>query len=123
MNLSQSNLYEILDALQVDAVVGENIFNIKQTIRVDNGYIDAHLKIEGLHIKETATSLYAILAIGDLGIVMKAKKAVLSRITLIDFKDSVAGNYRKCGDYTALLTHLDQCKWKSGFVLESVECS
>jgi hypothetical protein len=122
MNVSQSNLYEILDALQVSAYVGEGCFEIKEKLRVDNGYIEADIKITGLYIHETQNSMYAIMRIGDLGLVIKSGGAQLRRVTLLDLTIAPVDGYIEIEDYVGLLTSLDHDQWKSTFVVGDYKC-
>jgi len=123
MNVSQSNLYEVLDAFQISAYVGEGVFEIKDKVKIDNGYIQADLKIEGLYIHETMNSLYAIMRIGNLGIICKAGGAQLRRVTLLDLAMAPADGYVEIEDYVGLLTALDFDQWKSKYVVGDYKCS
>ena len=117
MNVSQSNLYEVLDAFQISAYVGEGCFEIKDKVKIDNGYIKAELTIKGLYIHETKNSLYAIMRIGDLGIIVKSGGAALRRVTLLDLSEAIAEGYVEIEDYVGLLTALDYDQWKTNYVV------
>jgi hypothetical protein len=122
MNISQANLYEVLDAFQINAKVGGKVFEVKSPIHIDNGVVDVELRVEGLSIYETNTGLYAIMKIGDLGIVAIAKNAKFEKICLFDFAHGTAQHYLKSKDWEMLLTHLSESKWKPEFGIEVIEC-
>jgi len=123
MNESQANLYEILDAFQINAKVGEGgVFKILTPIRINNDFISAEVRIQGLHIFESDKNMYAVMHIGDLGLIAHAGECVLKKICLIDFADPTAKGYFDSKDFDALLTHLVEGKWKSDFVIETIVC-
>lgn len=122
MNNSQANLYEVLDAFGVDCKAGKGVFDILTPSHLQNGVLDIQLKIKGLYLRETEKSLYAIMSIGDLGIIAKARDAALRSFCLLDFTHPIAEFYLSTKDFNALLQHLENDKWKSEFVLEVVVC-
>ena len=122
MNISQANLYEVLDAFAIDATVGNGVFTIHKDIHIDNGVIDVNLRVEGLHIRETNTGLYALMKIGDLGIVAISRAAEFSKVCLIDFSHPIAASYFALRDFDALLNHLSEEAWRPDFVIENIEC-
>lgn len=122
MNVSQANLYEILDAFQIHAMVGEGVFDIKNGIKLNNGTVKANVNVTGLHLKETETSMYAVMSIGDLIIIAKAKNGSMDRVTLVDARYPVVDGYLGIKDYTALLIHLSHEQWKCDFVIGDKMC-
>lgn len=123
MNISQANLYEILDAFQINAKVGKGgVFKILTPIIINNDFITAEVRIQGLHIFEMLKTLYAIMHIGDLGIIAHADDGILKKICLIDFNEADAKSYFDSKDFNALLTHLVENKWKTDFVIEVIDC-
>lgn len=122
MNISQANLYEVLDAFQINARVGGGVFDIKSPIHIDNDFIDVEIRIEGLSVIETAKSLYAIMKIGDLGIVAASREAKLYKVCLFDASHETAQGYLKSKDWNSLLTHLGEHKWLPEFGIEVIEC-
>lgn len=127
MNISQANLYEVLDAFCVSATVGVKntgkvVFAINSEMHIENGYIDVSIRVQGLHIRETTNSLYAIMRIGDLGIIGIAKSAEFKSVCLFDFSHPVADAYYMTLDWNALLQHLSEDNWHSEFVVEYIEC-
>lgn len=122
MNKSQANLYEILDAFGIAAKVGKDTFDIPKSLPFNNGIIDVNLKIEGLYIYEClGTTMYALMRIGDLGILAKAKDCAFAKVMLLNLADPVAKFYIDSEDYPALMNHMNQDKWKSDFIVESFE--
>lgn len=123
MNISQANLYEILDAFQINAKVGKGgVFKILTPIIINNDYIDAEIRIQGVYIFESDKNMYAIMKIGDLGIIAHASDGVLKKIVLIDFSEYVPKSYLDSKDFDALLNHLVEGQWKSDFVIEVITC-
>lgn len=123
MNISQANLYEILDAFQINAKVGKGgVFKILNPIIIQNDYIDAEIRIQGLYIFESDRNMYAVMQIGDLGIIAHAGEGALKKICLIDFTARFAKSYLDSKDFDALLTHLVEGKWESDFVIETIAC-
>jgi len=123
MNISQANLYEILDAFQINAKVGKGgVFKILNPIIINNEFITAEVRIQGLYIFESDLNMYAIMQIGDLGIIAHASDGALKKICLIDFAAHVTKSYLDSKDFDALLTHLVEGKWKSDFVIEVIAC-
>lgn len=120
MNVSQSNLYEILDAFAIKVKVGEGVFEIKDRLEIDNGVIHAKLKIEPLHIHESTNSMYMLMRIGDLGIVAKARKSAIASVCLFDISHPVPEFYVAGGDWTALLTHMSKDDWKNAWIAEYI---
>lgn len=121
MNISQSNLFEVLDAFQVSARVGKGMFTILDPVFVDNGHIKAALELDGIYIYENDHSMYCLLKMGELGIICKSKYAKLIRVVLLDFTHEIPKMYLDVKDYTALLTHLTEDKWLSDFVLGDID--
>ncbi len=123
MNISQANLYEILDAFQINAKVGKGgVFKILTPIIINNDFISAEVRIEGIYIWESDKNMYAIMQIGDLGIISHASDGALKKICLIDFAAADAKSYLDSKDFDALLTHLVEGKWESDFVIEVIAC-
>jgi len=123
MNVSQANLYEVLDAFKINAKVGKGgVFKILTPIIINNDYVKAEVRIMGLHIYESDLNMYVIMHIGDLGIIAHAGNGCLKKICLIDFSDPIAREYFDSKDFDALLTHLVEGKWKSDFVIETIAC-
>ncbi len=123
MNVSQANLYEILDAFQISAKVGKGgVFKIMTPIIINNDFIKAEVRIQGLHIFESDKQMYAVMHIGDLGIIAHANDGALMKICLIDFAEADAKSYFDSKDFDALLTHLVENKWQTDFVIEYFSC-
>ncbi len=122
MSLSSSNLYAILDAFQVDALVGLNTFEITTSMTIHNDKAQMQLNAKGLYLHETSISMYAIMAIGELGLVAKSSHGVLRRVVLLDLRDDTVKGYLQSKDFKALLTDLVESKWESEFVVVDVEC-
>jgi hypothetical protein len=122
MNISQANLYEVLDAFCIDAKVGKGVFKITKDVHIDNGYIDVSIRFHGLHIRETVNGLYAIMRVGDLGIIAISKSAELKSVCIFDFKHPTADAYHQTEDWNALLNHLSEDEWRSEFVIEYIVC-
>lgn len=123
MNISQANLYEILDAFQISAKVGTGgVFKILTPIIINTDWISAEVRIQGLYIFESDKNMYAIMQIGDLGIIAHASDGVLKKICLIDFAAADAKSYLDSKDFDALLTHLVENKWNTDFVVETIAC-
>jgi len=123
MNISQANLYEILDAFQINAKVGTGgVFKILTPIIINNDFIKAEVRIQGLYLFESDLNMYAVMQIGDLGIIAHAGDGALKKICLIDFAAADAKSYLDSKDFDALLTHLVEGKWKSDFVIETLAC-
>jgi hypothetical protein len=123
MNISQANLYEILDAFQINAKVGTGgVFKILTPIIINNDFISAEVRIQGLYIFESDKNMYAVMHISDLGIIAHASDGVLKKICLIDFADPTAKGYFDSKDFDALLTHLVENKWETDFVVETIAC-
>lgn len=127
MNISQANLYEIIDAFSIRVRAGEGVFEIKERIEISNDEIYAQLDIEGLHLLETPDApgplcMYAIMRIGDLGIIAIANNGRLDRICLFDAAHPIPQFYLNGKDFPALLTHMQKDNWKSTFIAEIIEC-
>lgn len=123
MNISQANLYEILDAFQINAKVGTGgVFKILTPIIINTDWISAEVRIQGIYIWESDKNMYAIMQIGDLGIISHASDGTLKKICLIDFAAADAKSYLDSKDFDALLTHLVEGKWESDFVIEVIAC-
>ena len=122
MNISQANLYEVLEAFQINARVGGGVFEVKSPIHIDNDFIDVSIRVEGLSVIETTTGLYAIMKIGDLGIVAVSKEAKFDKVCLFDFAHEASAGYLKSKDWNSLLTHLGENKWMPEFGIEVIRC-
>lgn len=121
MNISQANLYEILDAFQINAKVGKNgVFKILNPLIIKTDFVKAEVRIQGLYIFESDLMMYAVMHIGDLGIIGHASNGSLRKICLIDFSNTTAKGYFDSEDFDALLTHLTQDKWESDFVIDTI---
>ncbi len=121
MNISQANLYEILDAFEINAKVGENgVFKILNPLIIKTDFVKAEVRIQGLYIFESDMMMYAVMHISDLGIIAHASNGSLKKICLIDFSNPTAKGYFDSKDFDALLTHLTQDKWESDFVIDTI---
>lgn len=121
MNILQSNLYEILDALQINAQVGEGVFNITTGIKIDNGYVKVNFKPEAVFITETKQSTFVILRIGNLGLIAVATKGFMARLYTLDFAHPDAIEYIQTKDYNAMLMHVTKSK-NVEWVLDTIPC-
>lgn len=110
MNVSQANLYEILDCLQINAIVGESGITVKNKIQIVNKNMTVEAKLIGVFIFETKTSMWVLVRLGDLGMLIKANSAILRTITLVDLADDTVTEYMKSKDYKAFLTHTTTMK-------------
>jgi len=121
VNISQANLYEILDAFEINAKVGENgVFKILNPLIIKTDFVKAEVRIQGLYIFESDMMMYAVMHISDLGIIAHASNGSLKKICLIDFSNPTAKGYFDSKDFDALLTHLTQDKWESDFVIDTI---
>ena len=123
MNVSQQNLYEIIDALGVRVNVGQGVFEINQRLEIENDKIYAQVDIEGVYMHETARSMWALMKIGDLGIVAKASNGDLVSFCFFDLSHEVPASYMQTKDYKALLTHMGNDNWKNDWIARVVKCS
>jgi len=121
VNISQANLYEILDAFEINAKVGKNgVFKILNPLIIKTDFVKAEVRIQGLYIFESDMMMYAVMHISDLGIIAHASNGSLKKICLIDFSNPTAKGYFDSKDFDALLTHLTQDKWESDFVIDTI---
>lgn len=124
MSSSQLNLYSILDAIGLPAVVGDGKMEMEGTVAVHNGTImfDIHIKTLLNGIIETNNSMWVLIQMQDLGAIYRASKGQLVSITLINLLDSECNLYIKSKDMSGLLSAITIPKVKPHWVVDKITC-
>lgn len=120
---SLNNLYAILDAIGLPALVGDGKLSLSDTIAFNNGSVVCDLNIKHVlkGIVEIEHSMWVVIRMEDLGVVYRATKGKVTTIIILNLRAKDCREYLKSNDILALLTACES-KNKPKWVIDKLRC-